>query len=173
MQKLVEMTEGFLTKTFDEGKSLGPFLYVQLCNTLLVLPFKDSDDRKETFLKQLAIAHILHARKKGIFLGASSLSEAWVSRGKNSGLLYKVMRPSQDPDRIEAVLLQVWGPDGKAVFRGYELVRDGNKKRLGKIFITNENNGYTIKSWLDPAFLPFEQIDSNEARTNEAYPKEL
>jgi hypothetical protein len=152
LDEMVERSEAFVKSTLEEGKSLGPHLYIHLRNTLLVLPYKDPDYRKEIFLKQLAIAQILIARKAGTFLGASSSSEAWVSMGKNAMTLHSVMKPSQDPDRIESVLLQVWGSDGKAVFRGYELLREGSKKKLGKLLMTNENNSFTIKSWIDPAF---------------------
>jgi hypothetical protein len=87
--------------------------------------------------------------------------------GKNAMPLHSVMKPSQDPDRIEAVLLQVWGSDGKAVFRGYELLREGSKKKLGKLLMTNENNNFQVKTWLDQAFGPISPGGSNDkSRTN-------
>lgn len=162
MDDLVLISEKFVKSTFDEGKNLGPILYIQLRNTLVVLPFKHRDNRKEILLKQLAIAQILVARKSGTFLFASSSSEAWVSMGKNLSPIHTVMPPSQDPDRKEAVLLQVWGPDGKAIFRGYELIREGNKKRLGKLLMTTENNNFQVKTWLDPAFDPIKPEGSND-----------
>lgn len=152
LKELVETTEQILKKTLDEGKSLGPLIFIHLRGTLLALPYKDPDYRKENLLKQMAILQISQARKKGTFLGASSASEAWMSMGKNLNPIYSVMRPIQDPDRIEAVLVQVWGTNGKAVVRGYELIREGQRKKLGKLLMTNEQNKFTIKSWLDPAF---------------------
>ncbi len=154
MDSLVEISEKFIKSTFEDGKTLGPVLYIQLRGTLVVLPFKHSDHHKEFLLKQLAIAQIQAARQSGTFLFASSSSEAWVSMGKNLSPIHTVLRPSQDPDRREAVLLQVWGPEGNAVFRGYELLREGTKKKLGKLLMTNENNNFKVKTWLDPAFRP-------------------
>lgn len=154
MDRLVEISEKFIKSTLEEGKTLGPILYIQLHDTLVVLPFKHRDHHKEFLFKQVAIAQIQAARKSGTFIFASSSSEAWVSMGKNLSPIHHVMPPSQDPDRKEAVLLQVWGPEGNAVFRGYELLREGDKKKLGKLLMTNENNNFQVKTWLDPAFHP-------------------
>ncbi|MCG3204306.1 MAG: hypothetical protein KCHDKBKB_01021 [Elusimicrobia bacterium] len=154
MNRLVAISEDFIKSIFNDGKSLGPMLYIQLRETLVVLPYKHHDLQQEALLKQLAIAQIRAARTAGSFLFASSSSEAWVSMGKNLSPIHTVLRPSQDPDRKEAVLLQVWGPDGNAVFRGYELLRDGDKRKLGKLLMTNENNTFQVRTWLDPAFHP-------------------
>lgn len=151
IQDLVNHAEDVLKSMMAAGISLGSDLFVHLRDGLVVLPFKDSDETKEILLKRLAMGIVMKARKSGAFLGASSLSEAWMSTGgKHIGSLYRVMKPSQDPDRIETVILQVWGPDGKLAMRVYELVRNGTNKSLGRLMMTND--GFEVRTWLDPAF---------------------
>jgi hypothetical protein len=111
--------------------------------------------RREQNVPFCAVRSVLHIAPEHFVRPALSM-------GKNLSPLHTVMPPSQDPDRKEAVLLQVWGPNGKAVFRGYELLREGHKKRLGKLLMTNENNNFQVKTWLDSAFRPVEQGGSND-----------
>jgi len=153
IQDLVNLAEDVIKSRMAAGKSLGSDLLVHLRDGLVVLPFKDSDETKEIQLKRLAVGIVIKARNCGAFLGASSLCEAWMSTGgKHLGSLYRVMKPSQDPDRVETIIVQVWGPDGKLVMRVYELVRNGDKKSLGRLMMTND--GFDVQTWLDPAFRP-------------------
>ena len=153
LKELADREEQYMHARLNEGKSVGPIIFIHFGNTSFVLPFKDPDENREAYMKSVAISGIQEARKKRTFSHATTFSEAWVSMGKHLGTLSKVMRASQDPDRIEAVVMQTWNADGKNILRIYRLVRDGDKTAIGDLLLSNEQ-GFETESWLDPAFRP-------------------
>lgn len=153
LKELADREEQYMRARLNEGKSVGPMIFIHFGNTIFALPFKDPDENREAYMKNVAISGIREARKKRTFSHATTFSEAWVSTGKHLGPLSKVMRASQDPDRIEAVVMQTWIADGKNILRIYRLVRDGDKTAMGDLLLSNEQ-GFETESWLDPAFRP-------------------
>ena len=95
----------------------------------------------------IIISMVKAARKIGTFDGLVMVSEAWMATQTNPDLI-GVLRPAQDPDRIEIVVAWAYGDDGSRQMETAKILRDG-KQRLD----TPEVAPDEVHSWLDDAFI--------------------
>ena len=115
-------------------------------NGLLVIPYKD-DSMPVDIQQDIIISMVKAARKIGTFDGLVMVSEAWMATQTNPDLI-GVLRPAQDPDRIEIVVAWAYGDDGSRQMETAKILRDG-KQRLD----TPEVAPDEVHSWLDDAFI--------------------
>lgn len=107
------------------------------------LPYKTAPESES--LERAAILLIANAAKEiNQFGGLVLVSECWINTAKVGE---KVTRPSEDPNRKEAVLIYVKGEDSKTRVDLYEIVRNGKRVLMGSKM--KNPHGDKFESWLD------------------------
>lgn len=153
-EEIMTRSLGFIDSMLEARGEISPMVYVHHDGqTITACPFKNQDEATEQHLKLVAVCLIKAARMVGVLDYVVQISEAWVSmfNPTDGEMIAGLMRPSEDPDRIECIIIEVRMPNGASLFDAFRMVRDGQTVRRDRASLINALGGQW-QSWLDDAF---------------------
>lgn len=149
-EEILDRADRTTCEMFAETGGLpDPRAWIYTTGQVTSIPFKPKNPQAEARLKAMACAFIFASRKAGVFEGAVTVAEAWMALGRTRQPL---LPPSQDPDRIEVVVLLAYGDDGRALGRARRIITQCGRRRLGDPVSIFQQTGMRYESWLDAAF---------------------
>lgn len=144
--RIVEIARDFCAMLLERDGGFPAQIHVHLTDgTSTTFPYKTGD--VPAGVEQAAISAVIRIMHgTGVFAGAVMMSEAWMSQGEaKNAALAQVLRPSQDPDRKEVVVVQVLAANGDTDAGFWNIDRSSGKPRLGERIETKYDRH---ESWL-------------------------